>query len=205
MDIIKQFQRENELLADGIIGKKTLQKLKDVLQITSNESLAHFVGQTCHESAHFTLDTENLMYSVAGLLKVFKKYFKTLDEAEKFAKQPERIANKVYANRMGNGDENSGDGFKFRGRGAIQLTGKNNYQLFSNYLGVDVVKNPDLVASKYFFESAKFFFDNNKLWKLTTKVDDASITAITKKVNGGSIGLTERIELTKQYYQLINK
>ena len=202
---IKQFQVQNGLVSDGILGKITINKLKEVLSIDTDEQIAHFLGQTAHESGDFSTDTENLMYSAAGLLSIFKKYFKTIDEAKKYAKQPIKIANRVYANRMGNGDENSGDGWKFKGRGAIQLTGKNNYQLFSDWIGEDCVNNPDLVATKYFFQSAKFFFDKNKLWKLTTSVNDESIKSVSIKINGGLNGLDDRIEKTKKYYQLITK
>lgn len=199
---IKQFQTQYGLVADGIIGKKTLNKLKEVLNIDSNESLAHFLGQVAHETGNFELDTENLMYSSNGLQTTFKKYFPTEISTVGYVKQPIKIANKVYSNRMGNGDETSGDGWKFKGRGALQLTGKSNYQLFSKYVNDDCVKNPELVAGNYFFESAKFFFDNNNLWKLTKTVDDESITAISKKVNGGLNGLQDRIEKTKEFYQL---
>lgn len=206
MNQIQQFQFQNGLTADGIIGKKTLLKLKEVLQINTNEGLANFVGQTAHETGNFSLDTENLNYSAKGLLSTFKKYFPTEESTVGYAKQPEKIANKVYANRMGNDDEKSGDGFKYRGRGALQLTCKNNYRLFAKYVDdEDVVRYPELVNSKYFFESAKYFFDNNKLWKLTATIDDKSITALSKKINGGTNGLDDRIAKTLKFYQMISK
>lgn len=206
MNQIQQFQFQNGLTADGIIGKKTLLKIKEVLQIDTNEALAHFVGQITHETGNFSLDTENLNYSAKGLLSTFKKYFPTEESTVGYVKQPEKIANKVYANRMGNDDEKSGDGFKYRGRGALQLTGKNNYQLFAKYVNdEDVVRFPELINSKFFFESAKFFFDNNKLWKLTTRVDDKSITAVSKVVNGGTNGLDDRIAKTLKFYQMISQ
>jgi putative chitinase len=200
---IKQFQVQYGLTSDGVIGKKTLSKLKEVLKIQSNEALAHFMGQIAHETGNFTLDTENLNYSTAGLLTTFKKYFTSEATASTYTRNPQKIANRVYANRMGNGDEASGEGFLFRGRGALQLTGKNQYKLFSDYIGVDCVKNPELVAGKYYFESAKFYFDTNKLWTITKTIDDASITKLTKKINGGTNGLDDRITKTKEYWQLL--
>ncbi|QIH37878.1 glycoside hydrolase family 19 protein [Flavobacterium sp. Sr18] len=207
---IKQFQLQYGLTSDGVIGKKTLNKIKEVLNIPTNEALAHFMGQISHETADFTADTENLNYSAAALQITFKKYFPTPESAALYARQPQKIANKVYANRMGNGDITTNDGFNFRGRGALQLTGKANYKAFSKYVGEDCLKNPDLVASKYFFESAKFYFDNNQLWKYTITVDDASITKISKAINVGNVntsvipnGLSDRINKTKEYYQLM--
>jgi putative chitinase len=118
-----------------------------------------------------------------------------------------KIANRVYANRMGNGDEASGDGWKYRGRGALQLTGKSNYEAFSKYLNKpEIMQNPDLVADQYAFESAMFFFDNNKLWALCDKgVDDGVILALTKRINGGTNGLDHRMSLTKRYYGWLKK
>lgn len=203
MNQIQQFQSKNGLVADGIIGKKTLLKLKEALHVNSNEALAHFLGQVAHETGNFVLAEENLRYSSEGLIKTFPKYFKTLEKASQYAKNADAIGNYVYANRMGNGSPESGDGFNYRGRGALQLTGRDNYQKFSDYVGEDCIKSPGLVANKYFFESAKFFFDNNKLWNLTKTVDDASITAVSKRVNGGTNGLQDRITKTKHFYQLL--
>jgi putative chitinase len=204
MNHIQQFQFQNGLTADGIIGKKTLLKLKEVLKILSDESLAHFLGQIAHETGNFTLDTENLNYSAKGLQLTFKKYFPTEDSTIGYVGQPEKIGSKVYANRMGNGNEASRDGYFYRGRGALQTTGKDNYLAFAKYVGdEDVVKYPELLNSKYFFESAKFFFDNNKLWSLTKKVDDSSITALSRRINGGKTGLQDRIAKTKEFYKLL--
>jgi putative chitinase len=207
---IKQFQVQYGLNSDGILGIKTLSKIKEVLSIETMSQMVHFMGQIATESGNYELDTENLNYSAKGLQKTFKKYFPTLESAEPYARQPQKIANKVYAGRMGNGPESSGDGFKFRGRGAIQLTGKYNYKLFSDYIGEDCVKNPELVAGKYFFESAKFFFDTNHLWKYTTDVTDESILKLSKAINLGNAnskatpnGLAERINNTKEIHQLI--
>jgi putative chitinase len=171
--------------------------------ITNNLRLAHFLAQCGHESGNFKAVSENLNYSADGLKKIFGKYFPgNLNES--YARQPEKIAARVYASRMGNGDEASKEGFKFRGRGYIQLTGKANYTNFTKFIGEDCVANPDLVATKYPLASAGFFFDSNKLWAICDKgADDATVTAVTKKVNGGILGLQDRIKHFKEYYNLL--
>jgi putative chitinase len=171
--------------------------------ITNNLRLAHFLSQCGHESGGFKAVSENLNYSADGLKKVFGKYFPG-NLAESYAKQPEKIASRVYANRMSNGDEASKEGYKFRGRGYIQLTGKGNYTSFTKFIGEDCVSNPDLVATKYPLASAAFFFDSNKLWSICDKgADDATVTAVTKRVNGGTLGLNDRIKHFKEYYKLL--
>ena len=171
--------------------------------ITNNLRLAHFLSQCGHESGGFKAVSENLNYSADGLKKIFGKYFPgNLNES--YARQPEKIAARVYASRMGNGDEASKEGFKFRGRGYIQLTGKANYTNFTKFIGEDCISNPDLVATKYPLASAAFFFDSNKLWAICDKgADDATVTAVTKRVNGGTIGLADRIKHFKEYYNLL--
>jgi putative chitinase len=165
--------------------------------------LAHFLSQCSHESGEFKFIKENLNYSADGLKKIFGKYFPgTLNT--QYARKPEKIASRVYADRMGNGSESTTDGFKFRGRGYIQLTGKSNYTNFSKFIGEDCVANPDLVAIKYPLASAAFFFDSNKLWSICDKGSDvASITAVTKRVNGGTNGLADRIKHFNEYYNLL--
>jgi len=165
--------------------------------------LAHFLAQCGHESAGFKAVQENLNYSADGLKKIFPKYFPG-NLAEGYARNPEKIASKVYGSRMGNGDETTKEGFKFRGRGYIQLTGKDNYTKFAKFIGEDTVGNPDLVATKYPLASAAFFFDSNKLWEICDKgADDATVTAVTKRVNGGTIGLADRIKHFKEYFGLL--
>ena len=155
--------------------------------------LSHFLSQCAHESGNFKFLKENLNYSADGLRKIFPKYFPTIEAANKYARQPEKIANKVYGNRMGNGDEASGDGFKFRGRGYIQLTGKDNYAAFDKFVDDDIMVNPDLVATKYPLTSAAFFFHKNKLWDVCDKGHgDDVVLAVTKRVNGGTHGLADR-------------
>ena len=174
-----------------------------IFNITTNLRLAHFLSQCGHESGGFKAVSENLNYSADGLKRTFGKYFPG-NLAESYAKQPEKIASRVYANRMSNGDEASKEGYKFRGRGYIQLTGKGNYTSFTKFIGEDCVANPDLVATKYPLASAAFFFDSNKLWSICDKgADDATVTAVTKRVNGGTIGLADRIKHFKEYYNLL--
>jgi putative chitinase len=171
--------------------------------ITNNLRLAHFLAQCGHESGNFKAVSENLNYSADGLKKIFPKYFPG-NLAESYSRNPEKIASKVYGGRMGNGDETTKEGFKFRGRGYIQLTGKANYTNFAKFIGEDTVANPDLVATKYPLASAGFFFDSNKLWAICDKgADDATVTAVTKRVNGGTIGLPDRIKHFKEYYNLL--
>lgn len=171
--------------------------------ITNVLRLAHFLAQCGHESGGFKAVTENLNYGASGLKGTFPKYFPG-NLAESYARQPEKIANRVYSSRMGNGDEASGEGFKFRGRGYIQLTGKSNYASFDKMVEENIIENPDLVATKYPLMSAAFFFDSNKLWSICDKgADDATVTAVTKRVNGGTIGLTDRIKHFKEYYNLL--
>jgi len=166
--------------------------------------LSHFLAQTAHESGNFKHVVENMNYSVDGLLKIFPKYFKDRATAEKYARKPEMIGSRVYASRMGNGDEASKEGFKFRGRGYIQLTGKDNYKQFSDFIGEDCVTNPDLVATKYPLTSAAFFFNKNGIWAICDKgATKEQIVAVTKRVNGGTIGLDDRIHHFNKIHGLL--
>lgn len=166
--------------------------------------LAHFLAQCGHESGGFRATQENLNYSAKGLNGIFRKYFPTEAAANAYARQPQKIASKVYANRMGNGSEASGEGYKFRGRGYIQLTGKENYTAFGKAIGEDILSNPDVVSSKYALLSAAWFFTKNGLHKMADSgASDAVVTQITKRVNGGTIGLPDRIKHFKEYYKLL--
>ena len=166
--------------------------------------LSHFLAQCGHESANFRAVKENLNYSAEGLNKTFKKYFPTLESAKDYARQPERIASKVYANRMGNGNEASKDGFKYLGRGFIQLTGKANYLEFDKSVSEDIMANPELVASKYPLASAAWFWNKNGLNEIADKgATDAVVKSITKRVNGGTIGLEDRIQHFNEFYSLL--
>lgn len=171
--------------------------------IDSPLRLAHFLAQCAHESAEFKALEENLNYSADGLKKVFSKYFPG-DLANGYARQPEKIASRVYASRMGNGDEASKEGYKYRGRGYIQLTGKDNYGAFAKAIGDDVVTNPDWVKTKYPLLSAAWFWNTRALNELADQgASDDVVTKITKKVNGGTLGLDDRISHFKKYYALL--
>jgi len=198
---LKSLQAKMGIAADGAFGPGTLKAAMAYYKMTP-ERAAHFFAQTAHESGGFKAFAENLNYGAAGLTGIFKKYFPTNEKALLYERKPEKIANLVYGNRMGNGDEASGEGFKFRGRGALQLTGKDNYKVFSEYLKKpEIMTNPDLVATEYAFESAIFFFDKNKLWDICDKgVNKDTILALTKRINGGTHGLADREEKTLKYY-----
>jgi len=169
--------------------------------ITTNLRLPHFLAQCALESVRFTATVENLNYSAQGLLRTFPKYFKGVDPAA-YARNPQKIANRVYANRMGNGDEASGDGFKFRGRGYIQLTGKSNYSSFTQFIGDDCVADPDLVANTYPLASAGFFFNSNNIWTVCDQgSDNATVFAVSKRVNGNPPhAVPERTAFFKEYF-----
>lgn len=166
--------------------------------------IAHFIGQCSHESGHFKITHENLNYSQQGLVTTFHKYFQDLAVAANYAHQPEKIANRVYANRMGNGDEQSGDGWKHRGMGYIQITGKNNQEALFKYLGLPIDTDPSLIESEYPMISAAWFFEENNLWAICEKgTDIATCTILTRHINGGTIGLQERYNNTTKAYQAL--
>jgi len=166
--------------------------------------LAHFLAQCGHESGGFKATQENLNYSASGLKGIFGKYFKEAGLAEQYQRNPQKIASRVYGGRMGNGPESTGDGFKFRGRGYIQLTGKDNYTAFGRAINEDMTANPDKVATHYALLSAAWFFTKNGLHKMADGgATDAVVTQITKRVNGGTIGLPDRIKHFKEYYNLL--
>ena len=191
----------------GHIPDAVLDQIPDTaskFEINTPLRLAHFLAQAAHESGGFKVFQENLNYSADGLKKIFPKYFPG-NLSESYAKNPEKIASKVYGGRMGNGDESTKEGYKFRGRGALQTTGKENYKKLGEFLGVNLIENPDLVATKYPLASAAFFFNSNKLWSICDKgADDATVTAVTKRVNGGVIGLNQRIQEFKHFYKLLS-
>lgn len=166
--------------------------------------MAHFLAQICHESAHFTRTEENLNYSATGLRKTWPSRFKTDEFAQQYHRQPEKIANYVYGSRMGNRGEASGDGWKFRGRGLLQCTGRDNYDGASQFLYLDnrLIKNPNLLAKgDGAVDSAFWFWDLNRLNVMADKDD---VVAITKKINGGTNGLNERIRLLKLAKEALN-
>jgi putative chitinase len=189
-------------IPDSVIAM--IPEVASKFEINTPLRLAHFLAQCGHESGGFKLTKENLNYSAKGLNGIFKKYFPTLESAVPYERKPEKIANKVYGGRMGNGLEASGEGWKFHGRGFIQLTGKDNYTAFTKSIGEDCIANPDLVASKYALASAAWFFNKNGLHKMADGgANDATVTSITKRVNGGTIGLPDRIKHFNEYYKLL--
>jgi len=229
---VKEFQSKNGLSADGIVGPNTLdmmleepeavdidlskleghvpseviEQIPDTMEtfnIHTPLRLAHFLAQCGHESAGFSATEENLNYSSKALLAVFGKYFDN-ETAEQYHRKPEMIANRVYSNRMDNGDEESGDGWKYRGRGYIQLTGKHNYSKFNESVDDDVVESPELVKEKYPLLSAAWFWSSNGLNRLSDiGATDDVVTTVTKRVNGGTIGLDDRIKHFHEYYELL--
>jgi len=191
----------------GHVPDSVIAQLPDTMakfEINTPLRLAHFLAQAGHESGNFRLVKENLNYSAKGLNGIFKKYFPTLESALPYERKPEKIANKVYANRMGNGDETSGDGAKHCGRGFIQLTGKTNYQAFFKAIGLPVDSDPNLVATQYPLLSAAWFWNKNGLNKISDQgSSDAVVTQNTKKVNGGTIGLDDRIKHFKEFFAIL--
>jgi putative chitinase len=191
----------------GHLPETVIAQLPDTItkfELNTPLRLAHFLAQAGHESGGFKLVNENLNYGAKGLLSIFKKYFPTEEKAKLYERKPEKIANLVYGSRMGNGAETTGEGYKFRGRGYIQLTGKDNYKAFDAVVTESIVDNPDLVATKYPLLSAAWFFHKNGLHKIADKgATDAVITEVTKRVNGGTIGLPDRIKHFKEYYALL--
>ncbi|NBW33776.1 MAG: glycoside hydrolase family 19 protein [Cytophagia bacterium] len=166
--------------------------------------LAHFLAQTGHESGGFKFKSENLNYSAEILRKVFPKYFPDIVVAKQYERKPEAIASRVYGGRMGNGPEATKEGFKFKGRGYIQLTGKDNYKAFDATVDDDILANPDLVATKYPLLSAAWFWNSRKLNSVADQgATDDVVTKITKLVNGGTIGLADRIKHFKEYNNLL--
>ena len=193
-------QQKIGVTADGAFGPGTLKAAAAYYKLSPARA-AHFFAQTAHETGGFKAFSENLSYGAPGLRGIVGKYFPTDAMAKAYERQPERIANRVYGGRMGNGVEASGDGWKYRGRGALQLTGKANYQAFSDYIKrPDVMDNPNLVAGELCFESALWFFDKNKLWGICDQgTGDAAILALTKRINGGTHGFDDRKLKTKKY------
>lgn len=184
-----------------VVGE--LDEVIKTYKISNPNRLAHFLAQCGHESNNFKAVIENLNYSEEGLLKVFPKYFDK-NTAKSYAKRQEMIANMVYGGRMGNGDKNSGDGWRYKGRGFIQLTGKTNYKAFGDYIGVNVCADPNLLAIKYPLSSAAWYFEKRKIWQVCDEgIDLETIKKVTKLVNGGYNGLEDRISKTSIFYKLI--
>jgi putative chitinase len=196
---LQQLQQKIGVKPDGTFGPKTLRAARDYFNLTNTEA-AHFFGQCAHESGDFRIFSENMNYSAAGLMRVWPQRFQTMSVALAYAGDPEAIANRVYGGRMGNGPVSSGDGWRFRGRGAIQLTGRDNYRTFAASGFPNVMEQPDLLAGPLAFESAFFFFERAKLWSLAKVVDDTAIEAVRRKINGGTNGLADAAIKTRKFY-----
>jgi putative chitinase len=192
---------------DTKIPKGVVDQIPQVMEkfkIDTPLRLSHFLAQCAHESGNFKFMSENLNYSAKGLMGVFKKYFPTEAVAKQYERKPDKIANKVYASRMGNGDEASGEGAKFKGRGFIQLTGKQNYQAFFKSIGVPVDTDPNTVATIYPLLSAAWFWNSRNLNAIADKgATNQVVTDITKKVNGGTHGLEDRISKFKLFHSTL--
>jgi putative chitinase len=196
LDKLKGHVPQNVIDEIGLIAEK--------FNLNTNLRLAHFLAQCSHESGNFKILTENLNYSKDGLMRIFGGYFAG-NLAESYAHQPEKIASRVYGSRMGNGDETTKEGWKYRGAGYIQLTGKDNYRKFGEFIGVDLVSNPELVATKYPLTSAAYFFNSNNLWIICDEGStDDIVTKVTRRVNGGTNGLSHRLQEFKKFISLLS-
>ena len=220
MQKIGEFQQQNNIPVTRKLDKVTCSKLSEVLGIPSKEHLAHFLGQVHHETGGFSLATESLNYSVQALLTSFGRHRISEVDARRFGRttnqvaNQQEIANRIYGGNWGRtnlGNTQPNDGWNFRGRGAIQLTGRANYQAFADYVkDQSVMINPDLVATRYYFESAKFFFDRNRIWRFCNLVNDNTILTVSKAINLGNPnhkgtpkGLLDRTKQTNNYYNII--
>jgi putative chitinase len=185
---------------------QVLNELGDVMKqfgITNSFRLTHFLAQVAHESGNFRYTRENLNYSTEGLLKVFPKYFDK-NTAPLYARRPQAIANMVYNGRMGN-KLKSNDGWMFRGAGFLQLTGRINFQAFSDHIGdANIMINPDLIATKYPLTSAAWFFEKRGLWAICDEgVDQNIVKKVTLKVNGGYNGIADRLSKTNVLFNIL--
>ena len=197
-DAMKALQAKVGAKPDGSFGPNTARAIAKHYKL-SPERGAHLLGQGSHESGGFKLTRENLNYSAETMLRVWPSRFKTLADAEPYARNPKALADKVYSNRMGNGE---GEGHIYIGRGFLQLTGKDNYKAFAADMRVpEIMQDQSLVETDYAFETALWFFEKNNLFAIADKgVNDDTIKQITKRVNGGYIGLDHRMKETKKIH-----
>jgi putative chitinase len=201
MNPVQLLQDKLGLKPDGNIGPITFGALRIHWNLTSIQ-LAHFLGQCEHETGGFRLFEENLNYSESGLLSIFARHYSDRLLAIKHSRKPSVIANHVYGNRMGNNQPN--DGWHYRGRGAIQLTGRTNYRLFAEWVkDQSVMTNPDQVANKYAFDSAMWYFQERRIFSLCNDLNQETITRVTRLVNGGVNGLQDRISKTLKYQSFV--
>jgi putative chitinase len=201
MNPVQLLQDKLGLKPDGNIGPITFGALRMHWDLTGIQ-LAHFLGQCEHETGGFRLFEENLNYSESGLLSIFARHYSDRLLALKHSRKPSVIANHVYGNRMGNNQPN--DGWHFRGRGAIQLTGRTNYRLFAEWVkDQSVMTNPDQVANKYAFDSAMWYFQERRIFSLCNDLNQETIKRVTRLVNGGVNGLQDRISKTLKYQSFV--
>lgn len=217
---IKNLQRRLKLKDDGKLGPITAKAIMDILKTNNINHIAHFLGQVHHETAGFNSGRENLNYSVNGLLTAFGRHRISEQDARKFGRGSEKpadqvgIANAIYGGEWGKknlGNTEPTDGWDFRGNGSIQLTGRANHQAFANFVNdQSIMTNPDLVMEKYYFESGKFFFDRNNLWRFCDKVDSNSILTLSRAINIGNPnskgtpkGMDDRIRQTNNYLNIL--
>lgn len=194
-DALKLLQKTCGVTPDGAFGPNTARAIAKHYGLNAKRG-AHLLGQAAHESGNFMISEENLYYRASTMCRVWPSRFKSEAEAEPYAKNPEKLANKVYSGRMGNGPESSGDGWKYAGKGFIQLTGKDNTRAFAEHIGRDsLVDDPSPIADELAMDSAIFFFERNGLFNMADEgVTDDVIKRITKRVNGGYHGLDDRME-----------
>jgi len=197
-EALKKLQEKCGVKPDGSFGPNTARAIARHYRL-SMERGAPLLGQASHESGGFKLTKENLNYSAETMCKVWPSRFKSVADAAPYARNPKALADKVYSNRMGNGE---GEGHVWIGRGFLQLTGKDNYKAFAADMKLpQIMEDPSLVETDYAFETAMWFFDRNKLWDICDKgVDFDQIKQITKRVNGGYTGLDHRVHATEQIY-----
>jgi putative chitinase len=201
-DAMKKLQAKVGVDADGAFGPNTARAICKHYKLSDKRG-AHLLGQASHESGGFKLVRENLNYSAETMVRVWPSRFKSVAEAQPFARNPKALADKVYSNRMGNGD---GEGHIYIGRGFLQLTGKDNYKAFAADMRIpEIMQDPSLVETDYAFETALWFFERNGLFSIADKgVNDDTIKQITKLVNGGFIGLDHRIKETRKIWSWLN-
>lgn len=210
MNYIQRYQALRNLVPDGVIGRKTAYVMMQEFDVKDKVKFAHFIGQLRHESMNFSLNRENLNYGAEGLRKTFKKYF-TREESLRYAHKPEAIANHVYQNRMGNGDELSGDGWRYRGVGPCQLTGKDTIQAYFKHVGLPVFTDPGVIAQiDHYFRSAVWYWNENDVWDWCHETKTDCIIWTSKKINLGNAlsqttpnGLSERIAYTRQMFVVL--
>lgn len=197
-EAMKALQARCGVTSDGAFGPNTARAIAKHYDLSPNRA-AHLLGQASHESGGFKLTRENLNYSAETMCRVWPSRFKTVEEAAPYARNPKALADKVYSNRMGNGEN---EGHVWIGRGFLQLTGKDNYKAFATDMRVpEIMQDPSLVETDYAMETALWFFKKNGLFAIADKgIDDEVITAITKRVNGGTHGLADRMEQTKKIH-----